>query len=226
VAWLGRTRRLRLIVCVVAALAAASACFLVFFRTNSKAPDTRSASNAAAQQVSPAVRAEKIYNGFAVGTDVPGNEGYNAAQAAEAQLRLDFLASFQNPQKNSASQTVWDVEQAELINDSLKYGSDRTLDAAAMYWGETHLYLPVASADELMAQLQTMKNLDQPGEREYAATMASYLAQRFDTLNKMAPKYQTATDGMDGRGVPLDLADLQVRLQGDEVNRTFGKRPK
>jgi hypothetical protein len=71
-----------------------------------------------------------------------------------------------------------------------------------------------------------MKGLDQPGERDYAAYMASYLAARFDTLNKLAPHYQTATDDMDGRGVPLDLADLQSRLRMDEVNRTFGKRPK
>jgi hypothetical protein len=68
---------------------------------------------------------------------------------AEEQLRLDFLSSFQNPQKNK--------EEAQLISDSLKYGGDKTLDAAAMYWGETHLSLPVGSPQELLAQARTMQ---------------------------------------------------------------------
>jgi hypothetical protein len=85
-------------------------------------------------------KVEKIYNGFAVGTDGADNEGYHAAQKAEERLRLEFLSSFQNPQRNAANQTAWDQEDVQLISDSLKYGGDRTLDAAAMYWGETHLH--------------------------------------------------------------------------------------
>ena len=108
-------------------------------------------------------RVEKIYNGFAIGTDAE-NEGYPAAQKAEEQLRLDFLISFQNPQKNAANQTAWDQEEAQLISDSLKYGGDRTLDAAALYWGETHLSLPVGSPQELLAQAKTMQVSDQRGK--------------------------------------------------------------
>ena len=96
---------------------------------------------------------EKIYNGFAVGTDGADNEGYHAAQKAEEQLRLDFLSSFQNPQRNAANQTAWDQEEAQLMSDLLKYGGDRTLDAAAMYWGETHLQLPVIGPQALLAQV-------------------------------------------------------------------------
>jgi hypothetical protein len=85
---------------------------------------------------------------------------------------LDFLSSFQNPQKNSANQTAWDEEEAQLISDSLKYGGDRALDAAAIYWGETHLNLPVLSPQELLAQAKTMQIADQPGEREFADRVA------------------------------------------------------
>jgi len=59
-----------------------------------------------AAQNAAAARVEGFYNGFPVGTDAEGNEGYNAAQKAEEQLKLDFLSSFQNPQKNSANQTA------------------------------------------------------------------------------------------------------------------------
>jgi hypothetical protein len=165
-------------------------------------------------------RVEKIYNGFAIGTDAE-NEGYPAAQKAEEQLRLDFLISFQNPQKNAANQTAWDQEEAQLISDSLKYGGDRTLDAAALYWGETHLSLPVGSPQELLAQAKTMQVSDQPGEREYDEHMASYLAARFQSLNRLAPYYHSATDDIEGRDVPLGLAALQAGLRIDEVDRTL-----
>jgi hypothetical protein len=128
--------------------------------------DARPPKNAAAARV------EELYNGFSVGTDAEGNEGYNAAQKAEEQLKLDFLSSFQNPQKNSANQTAWDEEEAQLISDSLKYGGDRALDAAAIYWGETHLNSPVLSPQELLAQAKTMQIADQPGEREFADRVA------------------------------------------------------
>ena len=165
-------------------------------------------------------RVEKIYNGFAIGTDAE-NEGYPAAQKAEEQLRLDFLISFQNPQKNAANQTAWGQEEAQLISDSLKYGGDRTLDAAALYWGETHLSLPVGSPQELLAQAKTMQVSDQPGEREYDEHMASYLAARFQSLNRLAPYYHSATDDIEGRDVPLGLAALQAGLRIDEVDRTL-----
>jgi hypothetical protein len=44
-------------------------------------------------------RVEGLYNGFPVGTETQGHEGYGAAQKAEEQLKLDFLNSFLNPQK-------------------------------------------------------------------------------------------------------------------------------
>jgi hypothetical protein len=37
--------------------------------------------------------------GFPSEPTLEGNEGYNAAQKAEEQLKLDFLSSFQNPQR-------------------------------------------------------------------------------------------------------------------------------
>jgi hypothetical protein len=180
--------------------------------------------NAGPQKNAAADRVEKIYNGFAVGTDAEGNEGYNAAQQAEEQLRLDFLSSFQNPRKNAANQTAWDQEEGQLISDSLKYGGDRTLDAAAMYWGETHLHLPVTSPQELLAQAKTMRLSDQPGEREFAEYMANYLTARFDSLNRLATYHHSATDDIEGRDVPLNLADLQAELRIDEVDRTLQAR--
>jgi hypothetical protein len=170
-----------------------------------------------------AVRVEELYNGFPAGTDAESNEGYNAAQKAEQQLKLDFFGSFENPQKNAANQTAWDEEEAQLISDSLKYGGDRTLDAAAMYWGETHLKLPVLSPEELLAQAKTMHRADQPGEKEFAEYMANYLASRFDSLNTLASPYHSATEDIEGRNVPLGLADLQAELRIDEVGRTMGK---
>jgi hypothetical protein len=173
------------------------------------------------QKNAAADRVEKIYNGFAVGTDAAEKEGYPAAQKAEEQLRLDFLSSFQNPQKNAANQTAWNQEEAQLISDSLKYGGDKTLDAAAMYWGETHLSLPVGSPQELLAQAKTMQVSDQPGEREYDKDMANYLAARFQSLNRLAPYYHSPSDDIEGRDVPLGLAALQAGLRIDEVDRTL-----
>jgi hypothetical protein len=170
-----------------------------------------------------AARVEELYNGFPVGTDAEGHEGYNAAQKAAEQLKLDFLAALQNPQRNAANQTLWEEEEAQLISDSLKYGGDRTLDAAAMYWAMTQLNLPVISPEQLLAQARTMQVADQPGEREFNEHMAKYLVARFDSLNKLASHYQSATDAIEGRGVPLDLADLQAELSIDEVDRTTGK---
>jgi hypothetical protein len=199
----------------------ASACFFIFAcgksNMNTSAADVDPQKNAAAAQ------AEKLYNDFAVGTDADDNEGYNAAQKAEEQLRLDFLSSFQNPQRNAANQTAWDQEAGQLMSDSLKYGGDRTLDAAAMYWGETRLYLPVSSPEELLAQPETMAISDQSGERDFDEYMANYLAVRFKSLGSLAYHYQTATDDIEGRDVPLDLADLQSALRSDEADRTLGK---
>jgi hypothetical protein len=107
----------------------------------------------AVQRNAAADRAEKLY----VGTDAADDGGYRAAQKAEEQLRLDFLNSILNPQKNAANQTAWDEEEAQIIGDSMKYGGDRTLDAAVMYWGETHLYLLVSSPQELLAQAKRME---------------------------------------------------------------------
>jgi hypothetical protein len=137
-------------------------------------------------------------------------------------LKLDFLSSFQNPQKNAANQTVWDEEEAQLISDSLKYGGDRTLDAAAMYWGEAHLHLPALSPQELLAQAKTTQVADQTGEREFAEYMANYLASRFDSL-RLASSYHSATDDIEGRDVPLGLTGLQAELRIDEVDRTVSK---
>jgi len=201
----------------------ASACFLVFACSNSKMTDKRPPAEAASPNTTAADRIEKLYNGFAVGTDAAGNEGYAAAQMAEQQLRLDFLNSFQNPQMNAANQTAWDQEEDQLVSDSLKYGGDRTLDAAATYWGETKLHLPVSNPQDLLAQAQSMQVSDQPGEREFDAYMANYLADRFDSLNDLTPHYQTASDDIDGRAAPLELTDLQAQLRLDEVDRTFGK---
>ena len=168
-------------------------------------------------------RVEDLYNAFPVGTDDEGHEGYDAAQKAEGQLKLDFLSSFQNPKKNAANQTAWDEEEAQLISDSMKYGGDRTLDAAAMYWGATHLYLPVIGPEQLLAQAKAMQVADQPGESEFNEYMARYLATRFDALNRLASSYHSATDDIEGRNVPLNLADLQTELRIDEFDRTIGK---
>ena len=125
--------------------------------------------------------------------------------------------------KNAANQTAWDQEQDQLLNDSLKYAGSKALDAAAMYWGETHLNLPVISPEELIAQASTMQVSDQAGEREFDTYMANYLAIHFDPLNRLSGQYQTATSDIDGRQVPLDLAGLQAELRIDEVGRTLGK---
>jgi hypothetical protein len=175
------------------------------------------------QKNAAAARVEELYNGVPAGTDAEDREGYNAAQKAAEQLKLDFLAAFQNPQKSAANQTAWQEEEAQLISDSMKYGGDRTLDAVAMYWGVTQLHLPVISPEELLAQAKAMPVADQPGEREFNAYMAQYLAARFDALNKLAPHYHSATDDIDGRDVPLNLADLYAELRIDEVDRTMSK---
>jgi hypothetical protein len=197
----------------------ASACFWIFFCANPTTSNTPPVS----QQDTAADRVEKLYSGFAVGTDAQGNEGFNAAQAAQQQLLLDFLSSFQNPQKNAANQTAWDQEQDQLLNDALKYAGSKALDAAATYWGKTHLNLPVISPEDLIAQANTMQVSDQAGEREFDEYMANYLAVRFDTLNRLSGQYQTATSDIEGRHIPLDLADLQTELRIDEVGRTIGK---
>jgi hypothetical protein len=197
----------------------ASACFWIFGCSSPTATNTPSNS----PQTTAADSVEKLYGEFAVGTDAQGNEGYNAAQAAEQQLLADFLSSFQNPQKNAANQTAWDQEQDQLLNDALKYAGSKVLDAAATYWGETHLNLPVISPDDLIAQANTMQVSDQAGEREFDQYMANYLAVRFDTLNRLSGQYQTATSDIDGSHIPLDLADLQTELRIDEVGRTIGK---
>ncbi len=201
----------------------ASACFLTFGAENPRRPFIQFAADARLPKNAAAARVEALYNGFPVGTDAEGNEGYNAAQKAEEQLKLDFLSSYQSPQKNSANQTAWDEEEAQLVSDSLKYGGDRTLDAAATYWGVTHLSLPMLSAEQLLAQAKTMPITDQLGEREFDEYMANYLANRFDSLNRLASSYHSATDDIEGRKVPLDLADLQAVLRIDEFDRTRGK---
>jgi hypothetical protein len=226
VGFLLRTGRLLIIVFVLTGLAghavAASACVSIFARENPNRPLVRLVADAGSPKNAATARVEELYNGLPAGTDAENNEGYNAAQKAEQQLKLDFFGSFQNPQKNAANQTAWDEEEAQLISDSLKYGGDRTLDAAAMYWGETHLNLPVLSPQELLAQAKTMQVADQPGEREFAECMANYLASRFDSL-RLASSYHSATDDIEGRDVPLRLADLQAELRIDEVYRTMGK---
>jgi hypothetical protein len=185
----------------------------------------RTAPNAppAPPQATAADRVEKLYSDFPAGTDTQGNEGYNAAQKAEQQLRLDFLASFQNPQTNSANQTAWDQEQDQLLNDALKYAGSKALDAAAMYWGETQLSLPVLSPQDLIAEANTVQVSGQAGEREFDQYMANYLAARFDTLDRLTGQSLTATSDIDGGHIPLNLADLQVELNVDEFGRTLGK---
>jgi hypothetical protein len=170
-----------------------------------------------------AVRVEALYAGVPAGTDGPDHEGYSAAQKAERQLKLDFLGSFQNPQKNAANQTAWDEEAAQLVSDSLKYGGDVTLDAAAMYWGVSHLSLPVISPEQLLVQAKAMPVTGQPGEREYNEYMAGYLAARFRSLNGLATSYQSVTDDIAGRDLPLTLADLAAELRIDEYQRGADK---
>jgi len=223
-AWAAHSRDFRIATPATASNLCTSACFLIFVCGDLAAPDKRAATDAGPQKNAAADRIEKIYNGVAVGTDAEGNEGYNAAQQAEDQLRLDFLSSFQNPRKNAANQTAWDQEAGQLISDSLKYGGDRTLDAAAMYWGETHLHLPVTSRQELLAQAKTTQFSDQPGEREFDEYMANYLAARFDSLNRLATYHHSATDDIEGRDVPLNLEDLQAELRIDEVDRALQAR--
>jgi hypothetical protein len=53
--------------------------------------------------------------------------------------------------------------------------------------------------------------------------MANYLASRFDSLNRLASSYHSATDAIEGRNVPLNSADLQAELRIDEYDRTMGK---
>jgi len=76
----------------------------------------------------------------------------------------------------------------------LKYGGDRTLDAAAIYWGQIYLNLPVFGPEELLAQAETVPIANEPGEREFSAYMANYLASRFETLNRLAAPYHSADD--------------------------------
>jgi hypothetical protein len=128
VIWLFRARRLLIVICLLvgftgrlisvgfaawsdgagindaspASIAAdslwASACFWIFSCASPTTTNTPPA-DADSRQTAAADRVEKLYDGFAIGTDAQGNEGYNAAQKAEEQLLLDFLSSFQNPQK-------------------------------------------------------------------------------------------------------------------------------
>jgi hypothetical protein len=165
-------------------------------------------------------RVQALYNSLPAGTDAAGHEGYYAAERAMDQLRLDFLAAFQNPERNVANQTLWQQEEAQLISDSLKYGGDRTLDAGAMYWGLSRLTLPVMGRDDLLVQARAMKVGDQPGEREFNEYMAGYLAARFDSLSKLASRYRSAGDAIDGRDVPLYAEALQTELRIDELDRT------
>jgi len=218
--WLRGTRHLLMAVCA-ALLLGTLAYLLIFAGVKPDSAPKRPAAVAAPKNAA-ADRVEKLYDAFAIGTDAAGNEGYNAAQKAEQQLRLDFLGSFQNPQRNAANQTAWDQEAAQLISDSLKYGSDATLDAAAMYWGATHLSLPVMSREQLLAQVDTMPGSDQPGERQFNEYMADYLAARFDSLNRLSSSYQSASDDIEGNR-PLHLSDLQAQLRVDEMGRTLGK---
>jgi hypothetical protein len=132
-----------------------------------------------------------------------------------------FSARFRIRQKNATNQSAWE-EEAQLIGDSLKYGGDRTLDAAAMYWGTTHLALPVISPQELLAQAKTIQAADQPGDRAFDERMASYLAVRFDSLNRLASYYHSATDAIVGRGVPLKAADLQAATSRASSCRSRG----
>lgn len=169
-------------------------------------PDSTSNVNAAA-------RVEKIYNSFPAGTDADGNAGYNAGKAAEEQLRQDFLGSFGNPQ-------LWQFEVSQLNSDSLKYGGDKTLDAAAMYWAESHLLLPAGSPDEITGQAQNMDAGGQPGEREFDEFMANYVAQRFYELNGLTPYFQSVDDQLNGKPKPVKLSDIQMELNSDEVDRT------
>jgi hypothetical protein len=105
----------------------------------------------------------------------------------------------------------------------LRYGGDKTLDAAAMYWGLSHLSLPVSSPEQLLSQAKAMQVADQPGEKEFNEYMARYLATRFDALNKLTSSYHSATDDIEGRDVPLKLEDLQSELSIDEFDRSVGR---
>jgi hypothetical protein len=90
-----------------------------------------------------------------------------------------------------------------------------------MYWGLTKLNLPVISPQELLAQAKAMPVADQPGEREFNEYMAEYLITRFHSLSRLASHYHSAIDDIDGRDVPLNLADLQAELRIDELDRTL-----
>jgi hypothetical protein len=173
------------------------------------------------QKNAAADRVEDLYNRFPVGTDTEGHEGYGAGQKAEEQLKLDFISSFLNPQKNAANQTAWDEEESQLISDSLRYGGDKTLDAAAMYWGVSHLRLPVSGPEQLLATATQVS--DKPGEREFNEYMAQYLVTRFNALNRLTSSYHSATDDIEGRDVPLKLEDLQAELRIDEFDRSVVK---
>jgi hypothetical protein len=205
---------------VAACAAATAAAWLARAFPPARSPTATSVRCETIQKNAAAATVEKIYNGFAAGTDAADQAGYHAAQKAEEQLRLDFLTSFQNPQRNAANQTAWDQEEGQLISDSLKYGGDGTLDAAAMYWGVTRLSLPVGSPQQLLAQAKTMPVSDQPGETEFDDDMANYLAARFQSLNKLVSHYRSASDDIEGQDVPLTLGALQAELRIDEVDRT------
>jgi hypothetical protein len=51
--------------------------------------------------------------------------------------------------------------------------------------------------------------------------MAEYLITRFHSLSRLASHYHSAIDDIDGRDVPLNLADLQAELSIDELDRTL-----
>jgi hypothetical protein len=214
------TRFLLIVILLLAGLASIAA---YHFWVSACCANPAMTNTSAASQATAADRVEKLYSDFPAGTDTQGNEGYNAAQKVEQQLLADFLASFQNPQKNAANQTAWDQEQDQLLNDALKYAGSKALDAAAMYWGETKLSLPVLSPQDLIAEANTMQVSDQAGEREFDQYMADYLAARFDTLDRLSGQSLTATSDIDGGHIPLNLADLQVELNVDEFGRTLGK---
>jgi hypothetical protein len=72
VGWLLRTRCLPIIICVLTGFAG------------------HGLAAAGWQKNTAAARVEELYNGFPVETDTEGHEGYNAAQKAVEQLKLDF----------------------------------------------------------------------------------------------------------------------------------------
>lgn len=91
-----------------------------------------------------------------------------------------------------------------------------------MYWGETHVYLPMTSPAELLAQAKAMQVRINRAKESLMSTWP-WPGSRFDSLNRLASHHYSVADDTKGRQVPVNFADLQAELHIDEFDRTTSK---